>query len=173
MTILREGVLQLEFAALTLYAIIMLAKKIKFNKLIFNLSFGLYISLVVAVCFFPIRIGVIEEDLNYNFIPFKSIIEICFNYNSNALIGVLGNIVILTPLGIFFNVYLRQFKDAIIGIVLFSVSIEVIQFMIGLLIGYQYRCVDVDDVILNCLGGIISCILFRWLFNKLQLKKYN
>jgi len=174
-TILREGILKLEFAALVLYAIIMIAKKIKLNKLLFNLSFGLYLSLIIAICFFPIEIGKIGEDTLNNFIPFKSIIESITESvrtgTSYGIVSVIGNFVMLMPLGIFFNYYIKDFKRRLINIFLFSVGIETIQFIIGILIGYNYRCIDIDDVILNVSGGILACICINAIIKKYKILK--
>ena len=57
------------------------------------------------------------------------------------------------------------------GIVLFSVCIELVQFIIGLLIGYNYRCVDIDDVILNSLGGIIILLVFERIIKRVKKRK--
>ena len=57
------------------------------------------------------------------------------------------------------------------GIVLFSVCIELVQFIIGLLIGYNYRCVDIDDVILNSLGGIIILLIFERIIKQVKKRK--
>ena len=131
----------------------MIAKKIKLNKLLFNLSFGLYLSLIIAICFFPIEIGKIGEDTLNNFIPFKSIIEsITESVRTSTpygVVSVIGNFVMLMPLGIFFNYYIKDLKRRLINIFLFSVGIETIQFIIGILIGYNYRCIDIDDVNVN------------------------
>ena len=120
-TILREGILKLEFAALVLYAIIMIAKKIKLNKLLFNLSFGLYLSLIIAICFFPIEIGKIGEDTLNNFIPFKSIIEsITESVRTSTPYGVL----VLTD-SVMLSIMLLN------GIKLFSVSSPIFPISIG------------------------------------------
>lgn len=74
----------------------------------------------------------------------------------------------LMPLGIFFNYYIKDLKRRLINIFLFSVGIETIQFIIGILIGYNYRCIDIDDVILNVTGGVLACFLFKFVRNKLQ-----
>ena len=177
MTILREGILFIEFAMLVIYGIIMIFKKVKISKLLFNLSFGLYLSVVIAFCFFPIRISssIIMESLPNNFIPFKSIVESVKesvqNQTPYGLISVLGNFVMLTPLGIFFHFYIKDLKSRLICIALFSISIEAIQFIIGLLIGYNYRCIDIDDVILNVAGGIIACLLFNFIMRKYTQRK--
>lgn len=57
------------------------------------------------------------------------------------------------------------------GIVLFSVCIELVQFIIGLLIGYNYRCVDIDDVILNSIGGIIILLIFEGIIKQVKKRK--
>ena len=64
--------------------------------------------------------------------------------------------------------YFKEKKMRLLGVFLFSVSIETIQFIIGMLIGYNYRCIDIDDVILNTAGGILSVILFDLIFGKLK-----
>lgn len=175
MTILREGILLLEFVFLVLFGIIMAVKKVKLNKWLLNMSFGIYISLVIAVCFFPIRISTAAESVANNFIPFKSIAESISesvkDHSPYGLVSVLGNFIMLTPLGIFFSFYIKDFKNRLIGVSLFSVSIEMIQFIIGLLIGYNYRCIDIDDVILNVLGGIMACILVNFVLKKYEEKK--
>ncbi len=121
----------------------MIAKKVKVNKLLFNLAFGLYISVIIAICFFPIEIGRIGEDTLNNFIPFKSIIEsITESVRTGTpygIVSVIGNFVMLMPLGIFFNYYIKDLKRRLINIFLFSVGIETIQFIIGILIGYKNK----------------------------------
>lgn len=62
-------------------------------------------------------------------------------------------------------------KRRFLGIVLFSVCIELMQFIIGLLIGYNYRCVDIDDVILNSLGGIIMLLVFERIIKRVKKRK--
>lgn len=175
MTILREGVLLTEFALLVIYAIIMIIKKVKLSKLLFNLSFGLYLSVIIAICFFPIHIGETAEGVANNFIPFKSIADSIKDSVKNStpygIVSVFGNFVMLMPLGIFFRFYIKQFRDRLIGIFLFSVAIETIQFIIGLLIGCNYRSIDIDDVILNTLGGIIVAVFFNLIMNRLKKQK--
>ena len=155
----------------------MIIKKVKFGKIVFNLSFGLYLSLIIAFCFFPIRFGYSGYDALNNFIPFKSIID-CVNdsfqnHTPHGLLSVIGNLLMLTPLGLFFSFYIKDFKKRLLGVFLFSVSIEVLQFIIGLIIGYNYRSIDIDDIILNVAGGIISCVIFKFVINGYKKKKYS
>lgn len=175
MTITREGIVLLGFALLVLFGIVMIIRKVKAKNVLFNLSFGLYILMIIAFCFFPIRIGVIGEDMPNNFIPFHSIAESVVDSVKNntpyGMVSVLGNFIMLMPLGIFFYYYIKDLKIRLLNIFLVSMSIEIIQFIIGLLIGYNYRCIDIDDVILNVLGGIIACILFNFAMKKFIQKR--
>lgn len=176
MTITRQGIVLLGFAILVLVGIVMIIRKVKAKKVIFNLSFGLYILMIIAFCFFPIRIGVTGEDMPNNFIPFHSIAESVVDSVKNntpyGMVSVLGNFIMLMPLGIFFYYCIKDLKIRLLNIFLVSMSIEIIQFIIGLLIGYNYRCIDIDDVILNVLGGIIACILFNFAMSKF-IKRRN
>lgn len=176
MTITRQGIVLLGFAILVLFGIVMIIRKVKAKKVLFNLSFGLYILMIIAFCFFPIRIGVIGEDMPNNFIPFHSIAESVVDSVKNntpyGMVSVLGNFIMLMPLGIFLYYYIKDLKIRLVNILLVSISIETIQFIISLLIGYNYRCIDIDDVILNVLGGIIACILFNFAMSKF-IKRRN
>ncbi len=75
----------------------------------------------------------------------------------------------LMPLGVFYSIYVKNYKMRFLYVFLFSVSIEIMQFLIGLLIGYNYRSTDIDDVILNTIGGIIGILLFS-LLKKMYFK---
>ncbi len=175
MTILRGGILELEIAVLAVYAIVMIFKKVPVQKFFMNLAFGVYLAFIIAMCFFPIKITPYGEDVANNLIPFKSIVqsfsESFAEHTPYGLVSVFGNFAMLMPLGVFFHYYIKDYKMRFIGIVLFSACIELVQFIIGLLIGYNYRCVDIDDVILNSLGGIIALLLFEGLLKQVKKRK--
>ena len=92
-----------------------------------------------------------------NFIPFKEI----FRYTpfSHLFIkNILGNIIMFIPYGFFVGHYLKLDKK-IVGILLaliVSVSIELTQLAIG-------RVFDIDDIILNTIGGFIGVFLYTCL----------
>lgn len=175
MTITREGIFLLGFAILVLYAIVMIFKKVKPVNFFINLAFGLYLLMIVAICFFPLRIKGGGIDMLNSFIPFKSTIaslkESISNHTPYGLISVFGNLIMLMPLGIFFDYYISERKRRMFGTFLFSVAIETVQFIIGMLIGFNYRSIDIDDVILNTLGGIIACIVFDSIIKKIKAKR--
>lgn len=177
MTILREGVLIIEIVLLAICVVIMIIKKVRLSKLLLHLSFGLYLAVIIAVCFFPIYFSDTAEDVANNFIPFKSIADSLRDsvgtHTPYGFVSVFGNFVMLMPLGIFLHFYVKNFKGRLLGIFLFSVAIEAIQFIIGLIIGYNYRSMDIDDVLLNTLGGIIFYVIFYSAAKKLKKGQRN
>ncbi|MDE5671300.1 MAG: VanZ family protein [Eubacterium sp.] len=169
----REPIFIIEMGILLIYAIIMLIKRVKFKRFVLNLAFGFYISVIIAICFFPIYITSDGFDVGNNFIPFKSTIESISESLRNGLpygfVSVFGNFVMLMPLGVFYSIYVKNYKMRFLYVFLFSVSIETMQLIIGLIIGCNYRSTDIDDVILNTAGGIIAILLFS-LLKKMYFK---
>lgn len=102
-----------------------------------------------------------------NLIPFHSIREYLFSNSATikrfAFSNVVGNIIIFIPLGAYLSLFNKN-KRAIINllfIVLVSLFIEVIQGLTGI------GAADIDDIILNSLGGfagILGYKLFLFLF---------
>lgn len=97
------------------------------------------------------------QDVNYgssNFVPFKEINR--YTFLSNLFIkNVMGNVLLFIPFG-FFTAYFLNTKKIISPIILTiitSITIETVQLKIG-------RVFDIDDIILNVLGGIFGFILF-------------
>ncbi len=97
------------------------------------------------------------QDNNYgysNFIPFKEI----FRYNINSKLffrNIIGNILLFMPFGLFTAAYLDSNKIYPIFILTFisSLSVEIVQKIIG-------RVFDIDDIILNVLGGVIGALIY-------------
>lgn len=90
-----------------------------------------------------------------NYIPFKEMFR--YSFGSRLFIkNVLGNIVLFIPYGFFVSYFLnlKKKRSALLLILLVSISIEVTQLIIG-------RVFDIDDILLNSLGGIIGFLLYR------------
>ncbi|UHR03414.1 VanZ family protein [Peptoniphilus sp. GNH] len=96
-----------------------------------------------------------EPNLGINLKAFHTI-KSYLKYSDafNIAINILGNIVIFMPLGYLISKLnkKRNFLKTFLACLTLSVFIEFIQIFIG-------RSVDVDDVILNSLGGIIGAII--------------
>ena len=129
----------------------LISKKIKFElyRELFMLSFLLYSLILFYVVTF--------QDVNYgtnNFIPFKEIMR--YEVGSSYFIhNVLGNILLFIPFGFFVSFILKTKKPSYIIVVTFitSLVIEFTQLLIG-------RTFDVDDVLLNIIGGFLGYLVY-------------
>ncbi len=108
----------------------------------------------------------------YNLIPFKTInnyIKYRAIVNTRTLvINIIGNIVAFLPMGFFIPVFFKSKRS--FGEVLFLSS------LISLIVEFiQYRFVvgsfDVDDIILNSLGGVFGYGLFLIVYAMSHIKK--
>lgn len=124
--------------------------------------FILYLGYLAYLLFLSPSFGrtasVVRE---YNLIPFKTIknyIKYRAHVNTKTLIiNIIGNVVAFMPMGFFIPILFRN-KRNLVEVLFFSSLISlVVEFI-------QYRFVvgsfDVDDIILNTLGGVIGYILF-------------
>lgn len=171
-----------------LISIIYLSKnfKICLSQKIGFIGILLSISLILTIVFFPFPIDankisfMISNNLDQknNIIPFKSII----NYIKTAINGELGqlayqlfgNIILFIPFGFTISLYFLEHKKTLIKVfafsVIFSLSVEIVQFIFGSLMNYNYRSCDIDDIILNVLGGVIGFGLFNSYFRNSSKK---
>ena len=130
---------------------ILISRKEKFilYKELSSLLFIIYLlSLFYMVTF---------QDDNFgtsNFIPFKEI----FRYDIRSklfLKNIIGNVLLYAPFGFFVTAYIdkRKILPTFILTLIASVSVEFTQLLIG-------RVFDVDDILLNVLGGILGGLIF-------------
>lgn len=136
-----------------------------------------YILLLIKILFLS-RISILDLfnsqrtiNRSINLIPFYSITEYIFGSSEIvkrfAFGNVVGNIVLFIPLGI----YLPLFKNDkrvitnLLFIFIVSLFVEIIQGLLG--IGAS----DIDDIILNCLGGWIGILVYKFLLFVLRDQK--
>lgn len=125
-------------------------KKIAIHKELMNLMFIIYLFLL-----FQLVTTTDFESYSNNFIPFKEIMR--YNFDSSLFFrNVIGNIILFIPFGYLVSYYLKNTKYFIVIILTFitSISTEIIQMYIG-------RSFDIDDIILNFVGGILGFIIFK------------
>lgn len=124
-------------------------KKIVLYKELLMLCFIIYVLLLYYIVTF--------QDNNYgvhNFTPFKEI----FRYKVTSSLffrNVIGNILLFVPFGVFVTHYVNNkklFSTLLLSIIV-SCSIELVQSSIG-------RTADIDDVILNTIGGVLGYFLY-------------
>lgn len=167
---------------LTIGSIIYYIKK----KKIFNIDYLIftscliYVFYVIKLAFFPIPYGhdyinVLREINNsYGDYSYSN------NFNVNIKISELTNfynLIFLMPATLYFWYYSK--KKIIFKLFLISLSIEIFQVIISLIINYPYKIFDINDIILNTSGGILvyliifSCERLRKKIYNKQIKKTN
>lgn len=128
-------------------------EKIILYKEFLSLAFVVYV-----LCMFYV---VTFEDVSWsssNFIPFKEM----FRYEIGSRLffkNIIGNIIMFMPYGFMVGYYLKLEKpDFVVVLTLIvSICIETIQLVIG-------RVFDIDDIILNLVGGIIGAYIYTVLY---------
>lgn len=148
--------------------------KKEFNhKAVMKLLFIIYMCVLVYVVFFAEAMGRTPQDgYVYNLTPLKEIKRFMkYIWDNDALgrvarLNIFGNIIAFIPFGIYLP-YTSESKLGFISTFLYtfslSLTIELVQ-----LITKVGSC-DVDDIILNTLGGVIGYILW-YIYTKLRKK---
>ncbi len=132
--------------------------KIKFDvfKELFMFCFIIYIMCL----FYVVTFQDIDSKLisGYNLVPFREM----FRYKIGSRLffkNVIGNLIMFVPFGFFTSYIMRpaKLKYVFIITIIISFTIEITQTQIG-------RVFDIDDVLLNILGGILGFLIFNILY---------
>lgn len=128
-------------------------QKLILYKELLGLSFVIY-----ALCLF--QVVTFQDNVTWatnNFIPFREMLR--YNIGSHLFVkNVLGNMLMFLPYGFFVSFYLKNKKPwlTLILTVIASFSIELVQMVIG-------RVFDIDDILLDLLGGYLGYLVYYWL----------
>ena len=126
--------------------------KIIFYKEMIYFGFILYI-----LCLFYV---VTFQDVSWstsNYVPFKEMFR--YKITSRLFVkNIIGNILLYMPFGFFITAYINERKifPTVLLTFISSLSIELVQLLIG-------RVFDIDDIMLNLLGGILGACIYVWL----------
>ena len=128
--------------------------------------FVLYILLLIAILF-----RTQHQTRSINLIPFRGVVsylsgeDLVSGKDNTAVLhafmlsNLLGNIVIFIPLGGYIYITLftqgKEIWKSIVLILIVSVIAEIIQFT------FKFGIGDIDDTILNTIGGSVGCILCK------------
>jgi len=179
----------LAFIVISFIAIGIINLDVKDRK--FLSLFGCMISLmlIVGICFFPFPFQdeLLEsmiagnEGLSNNFIPFKTIFlifkdVIIYHSYGSLCYQFFGNIVLFMPLGFSLFYYLKQekkFLKMLCCITFVTILVEAEQGIFNAMMQINYRSVDIDDIMLNTLGGILGFCIALFIVPELKsfLKK--
>ncbi|WLF69246.1 VanZ family protein [Clostridium septicum] len=169
-------------------------EKISVGKEIITNIFVIYCLLLIGVTLFPIEImfgdGLSElrsiytfkQRLGINIIPLRDYIYGIIRLRDSDIgyfffiRSIVGNIILLVPFIGYLLMYkkkLRTAKNVIVTSLLISFSIEILQLIenITYLSGMSVRTVNIDDLILNTLGGILAYYFFKFIY-KSKLRVY-
>lgn len=167
------------FIFINICFIVVLTGKIKDKKILSILGCLISLIIITAICFFPfpyqeelINDRILNNlSLSNNYIPFHTIFiaiidSIKYHVFTEIIYSIMGNIILFIPLGfsLFFFIEVKK-KRLILFICLFFVSftIESLQWIMNFFLEFNYRAVDIDDIILNMCGGIIGYAIAYYL----------
>lgn len=125
------------------------------EKFCLHKEFSYLVSIIYMWLLFEIlTMTELNSSGGMNLTPFSEILRYDFGtdmFNRN----VFGNILIFLPFGYLFGTYVNPKKiwPVLITTFLTSFSIEFVQLQVG-------RTFDVDDILLNVVGGIIGYLLY-------------
>lgn len=145
--------------------IILMLTKGKINALRFALEqlFFLYMCCLFAVVFLPLPTMEAAANLSYRYqvIPFYFIVSLIKEPCASGVLGVLFNILLTIPFGIYlrYNNHMNKKNILLLGLAL-TLFIEIAQ-LTGLFFYFKgsYRLFDMDDLIQNTLGSYLGYLL--------------
>lgn len=131
-----------------------------------KIMFGVYLVFLIYLLFFAESMGRTygERTYHYNLVPFREIKRfLVYRRNLGAMavmLNLVGNIVALVPYGLFWPIMSPRNRSLWrIALLTFDFSfvVEIIQLV------SKVGSFDVDDLMLNTLGGILGYLLFMML----------
>lgn len=142
------------------------AKKIRFYS---KLLFLIYILFLCYFLFFSENMGRTTDcEYKYNLVLFHEInrfIRYAHLLGWKAvLINIFGNVIAFMPFGYFVPIIVKNKKIGIIRTtflsMIFSLEVETVQLI------FRLGCFDVDDILLNTLGGMFGFILYYLVYGR-------
>ena len=118
--------------------------------------FVLYLVFLFKLLLFSRAPG---SERSVNLVPFATISDYLSSSSAGvrrfAIGNVLGNVVVFVPLGAFLPLLRRRIgtRTNLLVVIGTSVAVEIVQGVFGL------GAADIDDVILNTLGGLVGIVL--------------
>lgn len=135
------------------------------NQRCIQILFVVYMIVLVYLVFFAESMGRVDREAceyAYNLELFKEIRRF-YIYREQlgmeaVLLNLVGNVAAFVPFGFMLPVVIRRRKclpDALLFSLLLSLCIEIIQLV------FRVGSFDVDDLLLNTIGGILGYMIFR------------
>lgn len=159
------GLLVSAFVGVFIYCIFLIRylkkEEVEFSK-VFILGLCIFAFYIVTVLSITgpghiLDIG-IERERTISLVPFK--------FQDGNLFGMITNIILFIPLGVFLPSLWNKFEKFLNTILVgfsFSLIIELLQLL-------NMRATDIDDLLMNTLGAAIGYLIYILLFKKLSCK---
>lgn len=148
------------------------AKNNGWKRVLSFIVFFIYMCGVIYFMFFSEKLGRVDKTMGYryNLTPFLEIKRFYYvlkhNFSFDAILNLGGNVVAFIPFGMILPMLSKK-KTGLIKVtvltLLFSFTIESLQLF------YKVGVFDIDDMILNTLGGIAGYIFYC--IGKVLMKK--
>lgn len=142
------------------------------------ISFALFLVYLVVLIYFVLFAemwgrSVVSAEYSYNLVPFREILRFAGNIEilgwTVVMINLAGNVIAFVPFGLFLPIITRSglnlWTTALLTFDL-SLAIELMQLVT------KVGCFDVDDLILNTIGGMIGYFLC-WFWDRYERKRSN
>ena len=129
--------------------------KSKRERIVFYKEFLMILGVVYMFLLFSLLTnGDIDQGSTYNIIPFKEMFRYTFG-SKLFYYQIVGNIVVFLIFGLIISEYIKPKKiyPILFTTIIVSITVELVQHYIG-------RCFDIDDILLNIIGGILGYILY-------------
>ena len=156
-----------------IYAIIILLngviKKRHLYYYFYAILFGIYLNYLIKYAFFPIFIP--QDELSIILMDFVNLNVLkMFSY---TFYQIIGNILLMFPFGVLLTFITNfNYRERIFWSIITSVSVEFVQLLIIIMFHPINIIFDINDIILNLIGGVLGNIFF-YLFCKVYVKIPN
>lgn len=165
-------------------------RKAKRNLEIINIEKEILVNILILYCIFVFSVTILPMNIKFkriapkvNMIPVVYFLKkVYIRYLNSGIIAatiywinnIIGNFILLLPLGYILpkvSDKYKEFKNIFKIIFLITISIELFQY-ISMIWGNR-RTTDIDDIILNVLGGIVGYIIYKRNFNSKKRGEIN
>lgn len=149
------------------FTVLMWLRKRGLSYVLCFFIFGLYALYAVDKVFFPIVVtGAYPDSMKHE--PWSSFINVIpfyfgpYGTLESSLNTLVLNIIVTVPFGFGVNFLTRTKPRKILWIALIvGGGTETIQLIVSLILGYPYRYIDINDVVMNALGVLVGYVVFR------------
>lgn len=128
-----------------------------------RIFFLIYFAILFYFLFFSEKMGrtYSERTYHYNLVPFHEIGRFIKYYQvigmKAVLLNIVGNVVAFMPFGTFFSIYSKRCRKFLYT-AFYSMEISLLVELLQLV--FKVGSFDVDDILLNTLGGVLGYLAY-------------